>query len=509
MVESNIPQPVRRVVVLGGGTAGFLAGLAFKQQLPDLEVTIVRSTKMGVIGVGEGTIVSVVHFLHNFLGIDPREFHNAVEPSIKLGIRYLWGERPYFNYTFTPQLTNPRPGLSMPPGYLCRETFDFADMTSALMSHDKACLRGRNGAPQFPGGFAYHLENRKFVGYLEDLADRVGLSKVDDIVADVEKGPAGISSLVLESGRRIDGDFFIDCSGFSSRLLGKELGAEYVSFADALLCDRAVVGGWERTDEPYHPFTTAETMDAGWSWRIEHDDLINRGYVFSTRFLSEDEAIAEFRRKNPKLGDVRSVPFPGGAHRETWIGNVIALGNAAGFVEPLEATAIGMICDGVLNTIRVFQASGCAPMPAQRHQFNQMIYRNWTIIRDFLALHYKYNTRLDTPFWKTAREEVSLGAAADLCAFYEDVGPDLSLLAPDLKRDFFGAEGYLAMLVGQAVPYRRADRPSTEEVRSWDAWKDDLRFRARDGMSVQECCDHLREHGLPHRVQGHGALGWA
>lgn len=502
------PEAVKSVVILGGGTAGLLTGLAFRQQLPELDVKVVRSTKLGVIGVGEGTIVSVVHFLHNFLGLDSRQFNAAVEPSIKLGIRYIWGSRPFFNYTFSPQLTAPKPGLSMPTGYYCDDNFDFADITSALMCHDRACLRAPNGTPALQGAFSYHLENRKFVSYLESVADDNDLTRVDDIVVGVEKGPRGVAAINLESGQRLEADFFIDCSGFRSELLGKTLGAERVDFSNALFCDRAVVGGWERTDEPYHPYTTAETMDAGWAWRIEHDDVINRGYVYSSAHISDDEAVAEFKRKNPSLGDVRPVPFPAGAYRETWKDNVIALGNAAGFVEPLEATAIGMICDGILNTIRVFKSSGNAPMPAQRAHFNQMIFKNWEIIRDFLALHYKYNTRLDTPFWQAARADVPLGQAQHICDYYQDVGPDFSLLNTDLKRDFFGADGYLAMLVGQAVPYRRQANPPEADAAAWTKLRNNINLRARDGMTVQQCCDHLRAHGLPGQVRGQGALNW-
>ena len=269
------------------------------------------------------------------------------------------------------------------------------------------------------------------------------------------------------------------------------------------------MGGWARTDEAYHPYTTAETMDAGWSWRIEHDEMINRGYVFSSAFISDDQAEAEFRAKNPRLGDVRVVPFPAGVRRETWRENVIALGNAAGFVEPLEATAIGMICDGVLNIVRVFESSGCRPMPAQRRHFNAMISRNWTIIRDFLAVHYKFNDRLRTPFWEAARNDVSLGDIEPLCAYFQDVGPDFSLLGTDLKRDFFGADGYLAMLVGQGVGYRRRVELSERDRAAWASERRAMSLRARDGMSVAECCAALRRDGLPAVPRGQGALGWA
>ncbi len=509
MENLSTEHDIRSVVVLGGGTAGLLCAIALRQQLPHLDVTVVRSTKMGVIGVGEGTIVSVVHFLHNFLGIDSKAFHAEVEPSIKLGIRYLWGTRPFFNYTFSPQLTGHRPMLEFAPGYYCKDSFEYADMSSALMYHDKACLRTPQGTPALQGGFAYHLENKKLVGFLEQQTDQPGLTKLDDLVVEVVQDQAGVSALVLESGRRVEGDLFIDCSGYRSELLGRTLGAERVDFSDALFCDRAAVGGWARTDEPYHPYTTAETMDHGWAWQIEHDHVINRGYVFASPFASDDEAIDEFRRKNPRLMDVRVIPFPAGAYRETWKANVIALGNAAGFVEPLEATAIGMICDGILNVVRALRSSGCRPMPAQRAQFNQMTFRNWEIIRDFLALHYKYNGRFETPFWRAARADVDLGELGPLCEYFKQVGPDFSLLTTDLKRDFFGAEGYLAMLVGQQVGYQRVVSPTQEGRMRWNTMLQNIGLRARDGMGVQACCKHLREHGLPGKLQGQGALGWS
>ena len=168
-------RKINKIVVLGGGTAGFLAAFGLKKHVPDIPVTVVRSTKMGVIGVGEGTIWSVVNFLHRFLEIDPVEFHRAANPSIKLGIHYIWGPRPFFNYTFAPQLTAPLQGTELARGYFCEDDFSFADLASVLMTHDKVCLRKPNGDPQLPGSFAYHLENRLLVDFLEKEAINRGI----------------------------------------------------------------------------------------------------------------------------------------------------------------------------------------------------------------------------------------------------------------------------------------------------------------------------------------------
>src|SRR6185436_5095512 len=155
-----------------------------------------------------------------------------------------------------------------------------------------------------------------------------------------ELGGEGIAALVAEDGRRITGDLYIDSSGFRSELLGRALQEPFLNYDDALFCDKAVIGGWPRTNEPILPYTTAETMDSGWCWQIEHENFINRGYVYSSAFISDDAAREELLRKNPKVATVpRVVRFRSGRYERSWVGNVVAVGNAAGFVEPLEATA--------------------------------------------------------------------------------------------------------------------------------------------------------------------------
>ncbi len=346
--------------------------------------------------------------------------------------------------------------MKKPRGYYCDEEFDFADLNSALMNKNKVCMRFPNGQPRHNPNVAYHLENKKFVGYLEELATNEGIKKIDDLVADVICDEEGVKSLMLKSGERIDGDFFIDCSGFHAEIIGKALGEEKIDFSDALLCDGAVVGGWERTNETYHPFTTAETMDSGWCWRIEHDHLINRGYVFCSSFISDEEAVSEFKRKNPLVADARVIKFESSVVKRSWVKNVVAIGNSAGFVEPLEATAIGMICDSALRLSKALESANGQILASQRDIFNRVTQKNWLIIRDFLALHYKFNDRLSTPFWTAAMNDVKIGDAQQYVDYFRDVGPDFSILSTELRRDFFTAEGYLALLVGQKLPYRTA-----------------------------------------------------
>lgn len=486
-------KPVRKIVVMGGGSAGFLAALGIAKGLPAAELVVVRSTKMGVIGVGEGTIPSVVQFLHRFLDVDFSTFQRAVQPSIKLGIKYLWGRRPFFHYTFSPQLERRHPKFPYAKGYFCKDDFEFADLNSALMRHDKVCLVGPDGKPRFNPNFAYHMENRRLVDFFESLSDERGIAKIDAVVEDVVVGPDGIESLRLDDGQTLTGDLFIDCSGFHSELLGKALAEPYVDFSNALFCDRAVVGGWSRSDEDrYHPYTTAETMDAGWAWQIEHDEIVNRGYVFCSGFLSDQEAMDEFCRKNPKVSSPKVIRFRAGVYRRTWVKNVVAIGNAAGFVEPIEATAIGVICDSVSRLVRGLSASNMRLLDIQRTIFNRIVSRNWEIIRDFLALHYKFNDRLDTPFWAHCQQEVDLGEAGELVDYYRAVGPDFGFLKIELKRDFFTAEGYLAMLLGQSVPYDREVQIDDALAGQWTTFKQDLTNAALNGAGMEQYLAALR-----------------
>lgn len=496
-MQSVESPAIKRVVVVGGGTAGLLAALAMRQEFPtEIDITVIRSSELGVIGVGEGTIPSVVQFLHNFLGINHRDFHQQVHPSIKLGIKFVWGSRPHFNYTFAAQLTQASTWFDQPNGFYCEDDFDFVNVSAALMKNAKVWLRRPDGSAQVNGNFAYHLENRRFVHYLESLTDRPGINKIDDIISGVEQDNDGIRSVTLQSGRKVEGDFFVDCSGFNSILLGRELGVPRIDYSDRLFCDRAVTGGWDRDDEVYFPHTTTETMDAGWCWQIEHDTIINRGYVFSSPFISDEQACDEFIKKNPKVKTPRVIHFPAGRRKQFWVKNTVAIGNAAGFVEPLEATAIGMICDGILSVTRALQASNFRVLDIQRQIYNQVQEENWDLIRDFLALHYKFNDRIDTPFWRAAQNDTDIGNAQQYVDYYREVGPDFRFLVQPLKRDFFSADGYLAMLLGMKVPHQGKKNIAEEDKQKWRLLMANLDAKAKTGMPMQEYLEFARNNDI-------------
>src|SRR5262245_307992 len=213
---------IKRILVLGGGRAGFLAALSLKARIPGLEVTVVRSPELGIIGVGEGTTWSFPNYIYGRLGIEPGEFHRLAQPSWKLGIRFLnWGPRPYFDYTFRPQFTCRWENLLKTNGYYCDEDSAYADVSPSLMSHDKVFLRNQYGGPHIGTDVGYHIENQKFVEFLEGYSARLGVAITDDTVLEVNQDDAGITGLRLRSGRTATADLYVDASGFASVLLSK------------------------------------------------------------------------------------------------------------------------------------------------------------------------------------------------------------------------------------------------------------------------------------------------
>ena len=485
---------LNRVIVLGGGSAGFLSAITLKQKLPQADVRVIRSKDIGIIGVGEGSTVGLTGFLHRYLKIDHSKFFEVARPTWKLGLKFLWGPREYFHYTFVnSQLTGKVPGLSRVKAFYCDEHMEYEDPVSGLMSQDRIFHRKPDGTPVVHGTLAYHFENESFVRFLEQYAIELGVIVADDTVLEVKQDERGIAGLVLTSGTVASADLFVDCSGFASVLLGKALAEPFVSFKSSLYCDRAVVGGWERTGEIIKPYTTCETMSAGWCWQIEHQTRINRGYVYSSPFISDSDAEAEFRAANPKVGPTRIVKFVSGRYERAWVKNVVAIGNAYGFVEPLEATALGVIA--IQNLLLADSLVDCGGDVTATHLrlYSRHVARFWDNIRGFLAVHYKFNTRLDTPFWEACRAHTDLAAGSEIVEVYQENGPT-PFWSPSLidEANQFGLAGYFAMLVGQRVPHRKPHRSTPQELRTWQALREQHRHLALQGFTVAEALAAVR-----------------
>lgn len=482
-------------MVVGGGSAGLMAALTLRKKIPALNVHLVRSPDIGIIGVGEGTTLAFPRHFFEFLGINPKSFYEQAEPTWKLGIRFLWGPRKYFFYNFAFEYAKKLPELKCANGFYYDASSPWMDRASAYMAHDKAFPRKANGLPQFHKNHAFHIENEKLVGWLESQCRQCGV-QIHEATVEVDGTRDHISGLVTDSGQRLEADLYIDSTGFRSELLGRQLREPFISYSDTLFCDRAVIGGWSRTDEPVHPYTTAETMDAGWCWQIEHENFINRGYVYGSDFIDDDKAVEEFIRKNPLIEKTpRVIKFRSGRYRRNWVGNVVAVGNAAGFVEPLEATALQVIAvqcsslaDGLMDCL-------LEPTPSFVDLYNRYNSRQWDDIRDFLAVHYKFNTRLETPFWLACQRDTPLHGAQEVVDYYIENGP--SFLPANILVDnynSFGIDGYLAMLVGQNVPYKKSYRPGSEEKQFLKNYREGLAMEATThGMGVKEALDAIRD----------------
>ncbi len=479
------------VCILGGGTAGYLTALALRKAHPYLDVTVLASSRVPTIGVGEATTPLMPQFLHIDLGLDIQDFFEAVQPTLKLGIRFAWGQDDAgtFNYPFGPV-------------HVLDAAVHHGNIRACSL---QAMMMNAGALPLWtsPGDFrshlgtevAYHLDNQRFVRYLEHQAASAGVAHIDAMIVDVERAADGetVETLIAEDRRRFAFDLYIDCSGFRSMLMEHALGSPFVSYAPSLFADSAVVAAVPRSG-PILPYTTAEAMDAGWCWNTPQADADHRGYVFASAFLDPDDAIAEMRHKNPGMGEPRVLRFRSGRHAHFWKGNVVAMGNAYGFVEPLESTALHMLIRQIGLLVRAF------PLRLNERSLpvilNRQVNAYWDYLGWFLALHYKFNRLRSTPFWNACRADVDVSRHGELLEAFRERGPlsyDRSLSgAFDYPDPLWGAEGVDLILMGQHVPCTlpRPLRPHS----AWIQWHNLCRSAVSTALPQNQVLDLFKAH---------------
>jgi tryptophan halogenase len=453
----------RSVAVIGGGTAGWLAALAVQRRFPDVAVTVIESRDIPIIGVGEATTTLMPPFLHGELGLDAAELFAAVRPTFKLGIRFEWGARD-FCYPFGD--TDPLRAVAA-DGQL-----DDQSLTAMLMHADRV-------APSLLSRlkFAYHLDNQPFVAFLTRAAKARGvaheLMTIDNFVEQ-----DGRIDAVQGDGRTLRYDFFVDCSGFRSLLARR---SPFIDFSSSLFCDRALVATLPQPG-PIRPYTTAETMNAGWCWRIPVRGEDHRGYVYSSRFLDDDTALTEMRAKNPDLREPKIVRFRSGRHRDFFGANFAAVGNAYGFVEPLESTALHMIIVELAYLLAALDDETMVPFA------NQSVGAHWDFLRWFLSIHYKFNTRLDTPFWRAARADTD---SSGLDEAIQRLRRGESATGFQPGDPAFGHSGVQLLLLGQGVlTPPRSDDPA------WRARVERDRLTVAAAPSQRDALDNLDPHAF-------------
>lgn len=401
-----------RVVVLGGGTAGWMTAAAIARLLPGVaQVHLVESAEIGIVGVGEATLPQLRAFIET-LGIDEAAFMAATHATFKLGIEFHDFGRIGDRYVH-PFATHGAPlaGASFHHWWLrMHEAGRAGPIGDYCLPIAMAGARRFTRPPASPEalhagyGYAYQFDATRFAPFLRDFAERNGAQRSEGKVAAVERHANGdVAALLLDDGRRIDGELFIDCSGFRSLLLGDTMGAPWEDWSHWLPCDRAVAVPCASPEGPIEPFTRAHAMAAGWRWRIPLQHRVGNGYVYSSAHLADDAAADALLGaiEGQALAEPRLLRFRAGRRARSWIGNVVGIGLASGFLEPLESTSIHLAQMAITNLIELFPLG--AIEARDRAEFNRLADLEYDRIRDFLILHYHATTRADSPFWDHVR----------------------------------------------------------------------------------------------------------
>ncbi|WP_435418065.1 tryptophan halogenase family protein [Parerythrobacter aurantius] len=426
MSEPKAPD----VVILGGGSAGWITACLLHREWAGRggSVTVVESPEIGIIGVGEGSTPQLKAFF-DMLGVEEAEWMPACNATYKLGIRFNgWSERAGFESYY-----HPFPGpvdLHSEPHFvqnclLARHGFDVPVhpdpwfLATQLSERGLGPVAGENFP--FAPSYGYHFDAYAIGAFLREWAVARGVRHLPLKVAAVERADDGdIAALLCEGGERVEGTLFVDCSGFRSMLAQQELGVEFLPFAENLFNDSAVVMPTGHL-APFRPQTDATAMKAGWRWTIPLTNRVGNGYVYSSKYISDEEAEAELRAS---LGLGEDGPQPRflkmkvGRVAETWHRNCLAVGLSQGFLEPLEATALHIVIATALEFTQAFAAGGFGPQ--HRDTFNASIAARYEGIRDYIVAHYRLNQRTDTQYWRdnAANHDLSDGLKAMMSAWF-------------------------------------------------------------------------------------------
>ncbi|RGP41962.1 Tryptophan 7-halogenase [Altererythrobacter insulae] len=408
-------RPIDRIVIVGGGTAGWMAAavLSRLKKGRDLQITLVESEAIGTVGVGEATIPPFVEF-NQMLEIDERELLSKVQGSFKLGIQFEnWGEvgdsyiHPFGAYgyhmggiSFHQVWRRMREAGEKRP----IQAFNLETMAAYFGKFARTQDFAQDDLP--PMNYAYHLDAGRYAAFLREYAEQRGVvrqeGRIEDVTLDQESG--FVTSVTLDNGTAISGDLFIDCSGFRGLLIEQAMETGYEEWTHWLPCNRAVALPSNRDDgSPPPPFTKATAHSAGWQWQVPLQHRNGNGHVFCDAYMTADEAhdILVNNIAGKPTAEPNHLRFVTGHRKKFWNKNVVALGLSAGFMEPLESTSIHLINTGVNKLVALLSLEGISP--TQVEAFNRLTLKEYTRIRDFLILHYNATERTDSEFWNYCR----------------------------------------------------------------------------------------------------------
>jgi tryptophan halogenase len=405
---------LKQVVIVGGGTSGWMTAAMLSKVLQGkVAITLVESDEIGIVGVGEATIPPIKLF-NKILEIDEDEFVRETMGSFKLGIEFVnWGrlgERYLHGFgSFGQQLWTVDFHQYWLKMWLAGKAPDLEHYSITRMaSRANRFMRPAEDMPNSPLSqitYAFHFDASLYARYLRRYAEARGVRRTEGLIGHVQLHAHNghVQSLQLKDGRRIEGDFFIDCSGFRGLLIEQALGTGWDDWSHWLPCDRAVAVPCEALPE-ITPYTRSTAHRAGWQWRIPLQHRTGNGHVYSSAHVSDDEAAATLLANldGQPLAEPRLLCFTAGKRRKMWNRNVVAIGLASGFLEPLESTSIHLVQAAIGKLLTLFPAQGF--QQPEIDEFNEQMAFEYTRVRDFIILHYHLNQRTDSPFWTACRE---------------------------------------------------------------------------------------------------------
>lgn len=439
----------RRIVIAGGGTAGWMAAAAIARSMGrTIDLTLVESEQIGTIGVGESTIPPLVAY-NRILGINEAEFMRETSATFKLGIMFdNWkdvGERYFHSFGTTGKdhwsagfqhfwLHGLTKGHSQPYDDYCLELIAAREGKFAHLPGDQA-------------NYAYHLDSGLYAKFLRRMAEADGAKRVEGKIASVNLDPESgdIASLTLEGGQKIEGDLFVDCTGFRALLIEGALHVGYDDWTHYLPCDSAIAVQTESVGPPA-PFTRAMAHDAGWQWRIPLQHRVGNGIVYCSRYLDKDAALERLTGniEGKTLVQPNFLRFAAGARRKQWHRNCVAVGLSGGFMEPLESTSIHLIQRAVIRLIRMMPGGKVSERDIA--EFNDQQFQDMEQIRDFLILHYKATDRRDSPFWRQCAAMEIPDSLAQKIELFRETGRVFRK-----NEELFAENSWVQVMMGQGI----------------------------------------------------------
>ncbi len=464
--DSDIRQkPIKRVVIAGGGTAGWMAAAAISRMLgKTLDIKLIESEEIGTVGVGEATIPTLFTF-HRLLGINEQEFMAATQGTIKLGISFenwLRQGHAYIHSFGTSGKDHWMGGFQhfWRRGRALGIAGDYEDYCVEL----KAAQQGRFAhLPNNGINYAYHMDASLYAKFLRKFSEGHGAQRIEgkivEVVTDHDSGY--ITSLKLDGGAEVEGDLFIDCTGFRALLIGKTLNVGYADWSHWLLNDSALATQTTAVRDAV-PYTRAIAGTAGWQWRIPLQHRVGNGIVYSSRHIADDEAKHEFLSslEGEIIKDPWPIRFRPGQRLKTWEKNCVALGLAGSFIEPLESTTIHLIQRGIVRLLQNFPQ---VVTPTAIAEYNRQLDEEIQHIRDFVVLHFKATERRDTPYWRTLGSMEIPASLKHRIELFQETGTVFHV-----PNELFGENSWIQVMMGQGIVPRQhhavADVMSEEEL---------------------------------------------